>query len=420
MFPISRLARIYIEVEHVEETWSTLRLVDLDTEDVTRIESRFGYESLRDFRSHFDTELLEFKRRADSATKSGDFGQLSRAFEVFDKIGTNLFYKLFETDMEKVTYFFEQFLLRGIGGRIPSGVMWVEIPFKYPVPYEFVIIPGARGEPEPTVSDPLGVTQFASRVLGYSFIVVRVLTEVPKRYKAELWGKPAVPLKYFRNPRVNVKQEEDFFATHKDSFEVEEPWPREGSIKDLSAELMKHLRYPYIGFDGRPKPEGSLEDQIHHFTCHCYIDEMSSLRHSLGLIGSSKSSGIKISDLIYHLTKSCNKDRDQPNVDNYERPLVFLNACGSSKMLPASAASFPTFFLYDNKNCGFIGVETNVPEQTAIEFSRIFYTHLADGRTLGEAIYLSKWAMLQSDENPSPLGILYTSYARPEMRIVRK
>jgi hypothetical protein len=79
-----------------------------------------------------------------------------------------------------------------------------------------------------------------------------------------------------------------------------------------------------------------------------------------------------------------------------------------------AATSFPRFFLQDNRNRGFIGTETNVPDAFAANFSRYFYSGLLNGLNLGEAIYEAKWAMLK---NCNPLGILYTNYADPELRV---
>jgi hypothetical protein len=78
-----------------------------------------------------------------------------------------------------------------------------------------------------------------------------------------------------------------------------------------------------------------------------------------------------------------------------------------------AVVSFPKFFLKENRNRGFIGTETNVPDGFAAEFSQMFYRSLLRGVSLGRAIYDAKWAMLR--EKNSPLGILYTVYADPDL-----
>jgi hypothetical protein len=72
-------------------------------------------------------------------------------------------------------------------------------------------------------------------------------------------------------------------------------------------------------------------------------------------------------------------------------------------------------FLVENGNRGFIGTETRIPDQYAAAFSEQFYTELLQGRPLGEAVHAARWTLLRRHNNP--LGILYTVYADPDMRV---
>ena len=96
-------------------------------------------------------------------------------------------------------------------------------------------------------------------------------------------------------------------------------------------------------------------------------------------------------------------------------PLVFFNACGSTRLTPKGMASFPEYFLVRNQNCGFIGSETGVPDLFASAFCQQFYTHLIKGLGVGEAILEARRKMLIHYKNP--LGILYTSYVDPCLRV---
>ena len=83
-----------------------------------------------------------------------------------------------------------------------------------------------------------------------------------------------------------------------------------------------------------------------------------------------------------------------------------------------AVTSFPRFFVEENNNRGFIGTETNVPDEFAAAFSAAFYTSLLSGSTLGKAIHDAKWKMLLEKNNP--LGIIYTVYADPDLHVSRK
>jgi CHAT domain-containing protein len=97
-------------------------------------------------------------------------------------------------------------------------------------------------------------------------------------------------------------------------------------------------------------------------------------------------------------------------------PLVFLNACGTSAITPGGVASFPSLFL-KNGNRGFIGSETRISDKVAAAFSRSFYGEFVAGQSLGEAVKAAKWALLRQYNNP--LGILYTNYANPDIRVLK-
>ena len=99
-------------------------------------------------------------------------------------------------------------------------------------------------------------------------------------------------------------------------------------------------------------------------------------------------------------------------------PLLFLNACGSGRILPEASFSFPEYFLRVNGNRGFIGTETPVPDDFAAEFARKFYIALLSGqRNLGWALQRARWQMLESQQNL--LGLYYIAYADPTMRVGR-
>ena len=101
-----------------------------------------------------------------------------------------------------------------------------------------------------------------------------------------------------------------------------------------------------------------------------------------------------------------------------ENPLIFLNTCGSARICPFGVISFPEFFLKHNHSIGFLGTEINIPDTFASNFTKIFYYFFLQGYSLGEALYKTKWFFIEKYNNP--LGILYTIYGNPNIRVKRK
>ncbi|MDX3022916.1 hypothetical protein [Streptomyces acidiscabies] len=90
----------------------------------------------------------------------------------------------------------------------------------------------------------------------------------------------------------------------------------------------------------------------------------------------------------------------------YELPLVVMNACGSGRMRAPGSTSFPYLFL-GNRNRGFIGAETEIPDDIAAAFSRALYERfLILCIPLGRAVLESRLHLLRN-----PLGLTYAAYA---------
>jgi hypothetical protein len=199
--------------------------------------------------------------------------------------------------------------------------------------------------------------------------------------------------------------------------DLEDPWPwperefgQEEFVNSVAQDLWNPARRSR---GGKPRPP----DMVQHFACHCDTRADSDSEYYLKLSHDPVYSGservVTIEDLRSSFgTFGANR---QPQGDAL--PLVFLNACGSSVINPMSISSFPQLIL-NNGNCGFIGTETEVPDQVAAAFSKSFYTHLLEGDSLGVAIYEARWALLREHKNP--LGILYTMYADPDITVRQK
>jgi hypothetical protein len=260
----------------------------------------------------------------------------------------------------------------------------------------------------PKVADWETLESSARRFPGFSAIIRREFPDVRVSQNRVLDSDPRLPVKCFTYLGLKAAEEEvGFFqrnAGRRGGIDFHGPWPkREYDADEFVSSLARHLRYADRSFTGKYR---AAADQIQHFVCHCEIDDEvandSRLLFSAGNIAS-----ITELQARFALMKEPDGSKDGP--------LVFLNACGTSRMDPMAVASFPRFFLQQNSNRGFIGTETNVPDAFAAEFAQRFYQGLLGGLPLGEAIHWAKWAMLR-DKN-SPLGILYVVYADPDLQV---
>src|SRR5262249_16558101 len=150
--------------------------------------------------------------------------------------------------------------------------------------------------------------------------------------------------------------------------------------------------------------------------CHCDSDPDLSFKSRLGFRGEFP---VTIGDLRGYFHELARKSERRAGTGRAaRRPLVFLNACRGAQVRPGAITSFPHFFLHPKKGCGsrgVIGTEANVPDYFAAAFSELFYLYLLSGDNLGEAIFNTKRHLLREQVNP--LGILYTIYAYPNIRV---
>jgi hypothetical protein len=93
-------------------------------------------------------------------------------------------------------------------------------------------------------------------------------------------------------------------------------------------------------------------------------------------------------------------------------PLIFMNACDTSRIDPATASSLAMYFLQE-KHHGFIGTETAIPDNIASEVSAHFYTRLLADDPLGVALWRARRLLMYGYGNP--LGLFYTMYADPRV-----
>lgn len=97
------------------------------------------------------------------------------------------------------------------------------------------------------------------------------------------------------------------------------------------------------------------------------------------------------------------------------RPLVFMNSCTSGGKAPlyTEMAGWADSFL--EVGCGaFIGALWEIRDQSAHEFSAVFYDEVASGKNLGEAMRAGRSELKTSD----PTYLAYTLYGNPLAKLL--
>ncbi len=137
---------------------------------------------------------------------------------------------------------------------------------------------------------------------------------------------------------------------------------------------------------------GNFLDMV-YFYCHCGMDE---------LIGNYLE--LDEDERIYGI-----------NLDKYKwknRPLVFLNACGTGAYSPDSYDCLVENFLNAGA-CGVVGTECEVFPRFAAYYATETFQRLFTGQPLGQAMLEVRRDMLKKYFNP--LGLVYSLYASHEI-----
>lgn len=405
------------------------------------VRTRVTCKQLADARLAHETELSKIKDRY-RIESSEPFVRLADAFERLLQAGLGLMGQVFEGKAEgktrgiKTTPAVERLAktFRDVRARIPGGtdtplLIEMDAPIDRMMPIELLPLfrPKISDAGEEKLleavrsGDVIAVRKLAAWFPGFSATVKRILPYAPVR-GGVLHNEPKLPMKLFTHHELKgVKREHAFFADNHRCISLDGPWPSAGGGPDFppsgtarARRAFRHLRRPSHGFNGAKQ---KTADQVHHFSCHCSTDEESSGSYVIALAGCADSKVlISATDLMAEETRLVSDGRRRANAPPL--PLLFLNACGSGRILPEATFSFPEYFLRVNGNRGFIGTETPVPDDFAAEFARKFYIALLSGqRNLGWALHRARWQMLESQQNL--LGLYYIAYADPSLRVGR-
>jgi hypothetical protein len=360
--------------------------------------------------SSLSTALLEVKRQATAVDPKADWPAAAPALLKLRDKGTVLARELFEGGTDAF-YDFADACAPALppAQRQPHDPPLVELRSR---PDQFLpieLLPLFDQNWPHGLDTALDIEAAAQSFLGFSAIIRRVPpVSIPQDTLLESHPLPVV---FVRNDKLpGAAQEAEALGKYGQAVvTLDEPLaPGSALAPNQLAPLLSHRIY-----HPAPGRQPNLPyDQVLHFACHCDTDPSSTATWLLR-VGNDIKVGMDslIAELGYR-----ERERRQlaPPPPRPPRPLVFMNACDTSTINPASAASFVQLFL-ENGNRGFIGTETKIPDQVAAQYSHLFYSHLLDGETVGHAMHQAKWDLLQQFKNP--LGVLYTLYGNPDLAI---
>lgn len=285
------------------------------------------------------------------------------------------------------------------------------LPFEF-IPFFDTTKPDIENKDELTLKQEL--PQLAARFLGFSTIVYRKFLQFSGPAAETIENLPRMSLRFFQHAGLEGAREDKEFFTAAKWLDLRGPWPEQSLEEGVFVSSLAAQLWNAATLSLNP---GQSTDEIQHFSCHCDTEQQHSASYSLLLAHKRDRWGHNSlrRATIGNLEREFGVYDERPSGITY--PLVFLNACGSSKLTSNGVSSFPKLFLRMKGNRGVVGTETSIPDVFASAFSRKFYLNLIHGATLGEAMFQTTWRLLKQYKNP--LGILYTIYADPELKVRR-
>ncbi|KMS67735.1 hypothetical protein ACM01_41705 [Streptomyces viridochromogenes] len=366
-----------------------------------------GNDALLRVRHELDTGLTRLK---DELT--GLFVEdkdLNRVFQSLHSLGRTLLFILFgaqQTVLKEVQRFWIEALPFGMNPAQPPPLVECVGGKDGFLPLEFLPLFRMHAPPVETHDDFITACY---TLVGFSCMVRRAILPAPVHGGNTLLTGPQgrVPARYLYYEHLHGAVEElawfaDAGGAHID---LEGPYP-DGA--DRAPSLAEQIFDPRLLLDGTRR---DLPDQVQHFACHGYTRSDDTLAAEIELSGAGRYSRTTLGALGADLVALGASQTQR----EFDLPLVMMNACGSGRMRAPGAPSFPYLFL-TNGNRGFIGTETEIPDDVAAAFSKALYERFLVHRIpLGRALLESRLHLLHTLRNP--LGLTYAAYADPYLHV---
>jgi len=267
------------------------------------------------------------------------------------------------------------------------------------------------------IRDKEELGKVASRFLGFRTIVYRIFPRYPPKISDKLERDPRLTIRFFQHAGLpGATTEREYFRVDSERVDFH-LWPEQDFGDQFVTQLVTQL---WNATADREEELPQRLDYVHHFACHCDTEPKNSSDYSLLLShkGGRRAKKWEQSVTIRQIQSAFSRyavEVPRPLPKEFY-PLVFLNACGTSKAIPTALTSFPAELLRTYR--GVVGTETPIPDDFAAAFSEKFYSRFVRGCPLGEALQRARWDFLRLSCNP--LGILYTVYANPDLCVVER
>ncbi|MGN8070964.1 CHAT domain-containing protein [Mucilaginibacter sp. 22184] len=285
-----------------------------------------------------------------------------------------------------------------------SGLGSVHLPFEFLPVFDF--------EWNMDVRNADDLFRACAKFSGFSAVICRQLFDVPA-LQADAYCNGVIAntaglnIRFFNHQGLSFSDREKQDLAVLDNVNIIDPWPanvpNDAAFQNILATQLMN----------------SPDDHIQHLACHADTQSHNVANHSIAVSYPSldflrrprrKNGEISFGSLESFFASGPAKLKNQCY------PLIFMNACAAAKISPVGVSSFPKLF-HQNGNRGFIAPEIPVPDELAYQFSVLFYGYLVKGEILSFAIHKARKDILRSMN--SPLGIIYTIYANPSLRVDR-
>jgi hypothetical protein len=272
-------------------------------------------------------------------------------------------------------------------------------------PVEMLPFLGFASPDESQFHNLRSIVTFARCFLGFSSIVRRVLPDTPLSDDIDVHAVPKLPIKFFWHDQLQSARDIEIFFRSQNEIDLSDgPWPATAPQSGFDVDFCKHLWRADASFGGVPRKPAFA---VMHIACH-YVTQRSPAAAFLLLSSQKATAKIDLSTIEREFLRL-----RAGGTSGGKKPLVFLNACSAAVIDPSKPSSLVKNLLRE-KYLGFIGTETDVPDVLASEFAQTFYRHWLGGVPLGRAIFNARQELLWQR---NPLGLLYTFYANPNLRV---
>jgi hypothetical protein len=361
---------------------------------------------LKQDREHLIEILAEF-RNSYQASKSRvlDSEMLRDSLGRLRSFSTNLLMDLFDRKeylelRNSLALLLRNGLDRLVSQEYPVGLIEYESNLEQFVPLDCLLIPYgiANWQPEGRSGSVVSLGQ----VLGFAFIVQRnVRGSAPVGGTIEFSDKLGIDI-YADGRLEAVEQEIGFFESgNLAHFDASVQWPSTYG-QDAARVLVSRL-------------VSRRNTQFHHYACHCNTEDEDAWKHCLDFALAEGQNRVQLP--LQNLRNVLGQLLSEQDTRVSNRTVTFLNACGSAVVSPFNRGSFADLFLEWFGHAGFIGAEYDLPEAFASEFARVFYANLLKFGHLGLALFRTRWFFAKKYNNP--LGLFYSLYADPDLRLSR-